>query len=102
LNKIQYCSSNSYSLKRELQQGMNNFYNTSTAFNKIVGTLRPRLKSLRPHRKSLDRKIHLSMLWRGCGDNLSSSASLSRVTPGARNTYWNLPLEKSLFPFFCS
>ncbi|MDV3183352.1 MAG: group II intron reverse transcriptase/maturase, partial [Candidatus Phytoplasma australasiaticum] len=36
LNKIQYCSSNSYSLKRELQQGMNNFYNTSTAFNKIV------------------------------------------------------------------
>ncbi|WMW50253.1 MAG: hypothetical protein RCH30_3730 [Candidatus Phytoplasma australasiaticum] len=25
LNKIQYCSSNDYSLKRELQQGMNNF-----------------------------------------------------------------------------
>ncbi|MDV3142381.1 MAG: reverse transcriptase domain-containing protein, partial [Candidatus Phytoplasma australasiaticum] len=36
LNKIQYCSSNSYSLKRELQQGMNNFYNTLTAFNKIA------------------------------------------------------------------
>ncbi|MDV3150028.1 MAG: reverse transcriptase domain-containing protein, partial [Candidatus Phytoplasma australasiaticum] len=32
----QYCSSNSYSLKRELQQGMNNFYNTLTAFNKIA------------------------------------------------------------------
>ncbi|MDO8060251.1 hypothetical protein OC726_01860 [Candidatus Phytoplasma aurantifolia] len=28
LNRIQYCSSNGYSLKRELQQGMNNFYNT--------------------------------------------------------------------------
>ncbi|MDV3166777.1 MAG: hypothetical protein Q8807_04035, partial ['Waltheria sp.' little leaf phytoplasma] len=25
-----------YSLKRELQQGMNNFYNTLTAFNKIA------------------------------------------------------------------
>ncbi|MDV3165097.1 MAG: group II intron reverse transcriptase/maturase, partial [Candidatus Phytoplasma australasiaticum] len=36
LNKIQYCSSNGYSLKRELQQGMNNFYNTLTAFNKIA------------------------------------------------------------------
>ncbi|MDO8064228.1 reverse transcriptase domain-containing protein ['Bonamia sp.' little leaf phytoplasma] len=36
LNKIQYCSSNSYSLKRELQQGMNNFYNMLTAFNKIA------------------------------------------------------------------
>ncbi|WP_422691243.1 reverse transcriptase domain-containing protein, partial [Candidatus Phytoplasma fabacearum] len=44
-NRIQYCSSNGYSLKRELQQGMNNFYNTLTAFNKIAankgaGTLR--------------------------------------------------------------
>ncbi|MDO8057493.1 hypothetical protein OC698_02195 ['Gossypium sp.' phytoplasma] len=28
MDKIQYCSSNGYSLKRELQQGMNNFYNT--------------------------------------------------------------------------
>ncbi|MDO8054111.1 hypothetical protein OC707_01420 ['Opuntia sp.' phytoplasma] len=36
LNKIQYCSSNGYSIKRELQQGMNNFYNTLTAFNKIA------------------------------------------------------------------
>ncbi|MDV3143946.1 MAG: hypothetical protein Q8839_02685 [Candidatus Phytoplasma australasiaticum] len=36
LNKIQYCSSNGYSLKRELQQGMNNFYNMLTAFNRIV------------------------------------------------------------------
>ncbi|MDV3140028.1 MAG: group II intron reverse transcriptase/maturase [Sweet potato little leaf phytoplasma] len=36
LNKIQYCSSNGYSLKRELQQGMNNFYNTLMAFNKIA------------------------------------------------------------------
>ncbi|MDV3179210.1 MAG: group II intron reverse transcriptase/maturase [Candidatus Phytoplasma australasiaticum] len=36
LNKIQYCSANSYSLKRELQQGMNNFYNTLMAFNKIA------------------------------------------------------------------
>ncbi|WEX20123.1 MAG: retron-type reverse transcriptase [Candidatus Phytoplasma citri] len=36
LNKIQYCSSNGYSIKRELQQGMNNFYNTVTAFNKIA------------------------------------------------------------------
>ncbi|MDV3183358.1 MAG: hypothetical protein Q8866_02705 [Candidatus Phytoplasma australasiaticum] len=36
LNKIQYCSSNGYSLKRELQQGMNNFYNILTAFNRIV------------------------------------------------------------------
>ncbi|MDV3141883.1 MAG: group II intron reverse transcriptase/maturase, partial [Candidatus Phytoplasma australasiaticum] len=36
LNRIQYCSSNGYSLKRELQQGMNNFRNTLTAFNKIV------------------------------------------------------------------
>ncbi|MDV3149268.1 MAG: reverse transcriptase domain-containing protein [Candidatus Phytoplasma australasiaticum] len=36
LNRIQYCSSNGYSLKRELQQGMNNFYNTLTAFNKIA------------------------------------------------------------------
>ncbi|MDO8031110.1 hypothetical protein OC719_02380 [Candidatus Phytoplasma australasiaticum] len=36
LNKIQYCSSNGYSLKRELQQGMNNFYNTLTAFNRIA------------------------------------------------------------------
>ncbi|MDV3182412.1 MAG: hypothetical protein Q8869_00870 [Candidatus Phytoplasma australasiaticum] len=35
LNKIQDCSSNSYSLKRELQQGMNNFYNALTAFNRI-------------------------------------------------------------------
>ncbi|MDV3183999.1 MAG: group II intron reverse transcriptase/maturase [Candidatus Phytoplasma australasiaticum] len=36
LDKIQYCSSNGYSLKRELQQGMNNFYNTLMAFNKIA------------------------------------------------------------------
>ncbi|MDO8055135.1 reverse transcriptase domain-containing protein ['Cleome sp.' phytoplasma] len=36
LNKIQYCSLNSYPLKRELQQGMNNFYNTLIAFNKIA------------------------------------------------------------------
>ncbi|MDV3199960.1 MAG: group II intron reverse transcriptase/maturase, partial [Candidatus Phytoplasma australasiaticum] len=36
LNKIQYCSSNGYSLKRELQQGLNNFYNTLTAFNRIA------------------------------------------------------------------
>ncbi|MDV3166184.1 MAG: reverse transcriptase domain-containing protein ['Waltheria sp.' little leaf phytoplasma] len=36
LDKIQYCSSNNYSIKRELQQGMNNFYNTLTAFNKIA------------------------------------------------------------------
>ncbi|MDO8054060.1 hypothetical protein OC707_01160 ['Opuntia sp.' phytoplasma] len=36
LSKIQYRSSNGYSLKRELQQGMNNFYNTLTAFNKIA------------------------------------------------------------------
>ncbi|MDV3145036.1 MAG: group II intron reverse transcriptase/maturase [Candidatus Phytoplasma australasiaticum] len=36
LNKIQYCSLNSYPLKRELQQGMNNFYNTLMAFNKIA------------------------------------------------------------------
>ncbi|MDO8059254.1 reverse transcriptase domain-containing protein ['Crotalaria aegyptiaca' phytoplasma] len=36
LNKIQYCSSNGYSLKRELQQGMNNFYNTLTALNRIA------------------------------------------------------------------
>ncbi|MHA0849796.1 MAG: hypothetical protein ACVC7N_3490 [Candidatus Phytoplasma australasiaticum] len=36
LNRIQYCSPNSYSLIRELQQGMNNFRNTLTAFNKIV------------------------------------------------------------------
>ncbi|MDV3174923.1 MAG: hypothetical protein Q8831_02700 ['Bonamia sp.' little leaf phytoplasma] len=36
LNRIQYCSSNSYSLKREIQQGMNNFYNTLMAFNKIA------------------------------------------------------------------
>ncbi|MDO8057579.1 group II intron reverse transcriptase/maturase, partial ['Gossypium sp.' phytoplasma] len=35
LDKIQYRSSNGYSLKRELQQGMNNFYNTLIAFNKI-------------------------------------------------------------------
>ncbi|MDO8054175.1 hypothetical protein OC707_01775 ['Opuntia sp.' phytoplasma] len=35
-NKIQYRSSNGYSLKRELQQGMNNFYNTLAAFNKIA------------------------------------------------------------------
>ncbi|MDO8054048.1 hypothetical protein OC707_01090 ['Opuntia sp.' phytoplasma] len=35
-DKIQYCSTNGYSLKRELQQGMNNFYNTLTAFNKIA------------------------------------------------------------------
>ncbi|XVJ45060.1 hypothetical protein ACGRWE_00640 [Candidatus Phytoplasma australasiaticum] len=34
LNKIQYCSSNGYSLKRELQQGMNNFCNTLTAFSR--------------------------------------------------------------------
>ncbi|MDV3153940.1 MAG: group II intron reverse transcriptase/maturase, partial [Pigeon pea little leaf phytoplasma] len=36
LNKIQYCSSKGYSLKRELQQGMNNFHNTLVAFNKIA------------------------------------------------------------------
>ncbi|MDV3153617.1 MAG: reverse transcriptase domain-containing protein [Candidatus Phytoplasma australasiaticum] len=36
LNKIQYCSLNSYPLKRELQQGMNNFFNTLMAFNKIA------------------------------------------------------------------
>ncbi|MDO8060302.1 reverse transcriptase domain-containing protein, partial [Candidatus Phytoplasma citri] len=36
LKRIQYRSSNGYSLKRELQQGMNNFYNTLTAFNKIA------------------------------------------------------------------
>ncbi|MDO8060173.1 group II intron reverse transcriptase/maturase [Candidatus Phytoplasma citri] len=36
LDKIQYRSSNGYSLKRELQQGMNNFHNTLTAFNKIA------------------------------------------------------------------
>ncbi|MDO8057468.1 reverse transcriptase domain-containing protein [Candidatus Phytoplasma gossypii] len=36
LDKIQYRSSNSHSLKRELQQGMNNFHNTLTAFNKIA------------------------------------------------------------------
>ncbi|PQP79406.1 group II intron reverse transcriptase/maturase [Candidatus Phytoplasma phoenicium] len=36
LNKIQYCSTNNYPLKRELQQGMNNFHNTLTAFNKIA------------------------------------------------------------------
>ncbi|MDO8057196.1 hypothetical protein OC698_00545 ['Gossypium sp.' phytoplasma] len=36
LDKIQYRSSNGYSLKRELQQGMNNFYNTLTSFNKIA------------------------------------------------------------------
>ncbi|WP_369051709.1 reverse transcriptase domain-containing protein, partial [Candidatus Phytoplasma citri] len=36
LDKIQYRSSNGYSLKRELQQGMNNFYNTLIAFNKIA------------------------------------------------------------------
>ncbi|UQV27424.1 hypothetical protein H7686_0001220 [Candidatus Phytoplasma asiaticum] len=35
-NKIQHRSSNGYSLKRELQQGMNNFYNTLAAFNKIA------------------------------------------------------------------
>ncbi|UQV27329.1 hypothetical protein [Candidatus Phytoplasma asiaticum] len=35
-DKIQYCSSNGYSLKRELQQEINNFYNTLTAFNKIA------------------------------------------------------------------
>ncbi|MDO8057615.1 hypothetical protein OC698_02900 ['Gossypium sp.' phytoplasma] len=35
LDRIQYCSSKGYSLKRELQQGMNNFQNTSTAFNRI-------------------------------------------------------------------
>ncbi|QLL36903.1 retron-type reverse transcriptase [Candidatus Phytoplasma australasiaticum subsp. taiwanense] len=35
-NKIQYHSANGYSLKRELQQGMNNFYNTLTAFNRIT------------------------------------------------------------------
>ncbi|WP_034172250.1 hypothetical protein [Chrysanthemum yellows phytoplasma] len=36
LNKILYCSTNNYPLKRELQQGMNNFHNTLTAFNKIA------------------------------------------------------------------
>ncbi|UQV27038.1 reverse transcriptase domain-containing protein [Candidatus Phytoplasma asiaticum] len=36
LNRIQHRSSNGYSLKRELQQGMNNFYNTLTAFNRIA------------------------------------------------------------------
>ncbi|MDO8057588.1 reverse transcriptase domain-containing protein, partial [Candidatus Phytoplasma gossypii] len=36
LNRIQHRSSNGYSLKRELQQGMNNFYKTLTAFNKIA------------------------------------------------------------------
>ncbi|MDO8030360.1 hypothetical protein OC709_02490 ['Planchonia careya' phytoplasma] len=36
LSKIQYRSTNGGSLKRELQQGMNNFYNTLTAFNKIA------------------------------------------------------------------
>ncbi|MDO8064291.1 reverse transcriptase domain-containing protein [Candidatus Phytoplasma bonamiae] len=36
MNRIQYCSSNGYSLKREIQQGMNNFYNTLTAFNTIA------------------------------------------------------------------
>ncbi|MDV3161218.1 MAG: hypothetical protein Q8793_02155, partial [Sweet potato little leaf phytoplasma] len=36
LNRIQNCSSNGYSLKRDLQQGMNNFYNTLTAFNRIA------------------------------------------------------------------
>ncbi|MDO8057382.1 hypothetical protein OC698_01575 ['Gossypium sp.' phytoplasma] len=36
MDKIQYRSSNGYSLKRELQQGMNNFYNTLTEFNKIA------------------------------------------------------------------
>ncbi|MDO8060295.1 reverse transcriptase domain-containing protein, partial [Candidatus Phytoplasma aurantifolia] len=36
LDKIQYRSLNGYSLKRELQQGMNNFYNTLIAFNKIA------------------------------------------------------------------
>ncbi|MDO8057548.1 reverse transcriptase domain-containing protein ['Gossypium sp.' phytoplasma] len=35
LDRIQYCSLKGYSLKRELQQGMNNFQNTSTAFNRI-------------------------------------------------------------------
>ncbi|MEK0311704.1 hypothetical protein OC725_00235 ['Bituminaria bituminosa' little leaf phytoplasma] len=36
LGKIQYRSTNGGSLKRELQQGMNNFYNTLMAFNKIA------------------------------------------------------------------
>ncbi|MDO8059983.1 hypothetical protein OC726_00380 [Candidatus Phytoplasma aurantifolia] len=36
LKRIQYRSSNGYSLKRELQQGMNNFYNKLTAFNRIA------------------------------------------------------------------
>lgn len=36
LNKIQYCSTNNYPLKKELQQGMNNFHNTLIAFNKIA------------------------------------------------------------------
>ncbi|MDV3143814.1 MAG: hypothetical protein Q8839_01780 [Candidatus Phytoplasma australasiaticum] len=40
LNRIQYCSPNGYSLIRELQQGMNNFRNTLTAFNKIVANKR--------------------------------------------------------------
>ncbi|WP_422691267.1 hypothetical protein [Candidatus Phytoplasma fabacearum] len=35
-NRIQYRSTNGGSLKRELQQGMNNFYNTLMAFNKIA------------------------------------------------------------------
>ncbi|UQV27151.1 hypothetical protein H7686_0002270 [Candidatus Phytoplasma asiaticum] len=35
-DKIQYCSAKGHSLKRELQQGMNNFYNMLTAFNKIA------------------------------------------------------------------
>ncbi|MDO8054242.1 hypothetical protein OC707_02155 ['Opuntia sp.' phytoplasma] len=37
-NKIQYRSANGHSLKRELQQGMNNFYNTLIAFNKLLLT----------------------------------------------------------------
>ncbi|MDO8057793.1 reverse transcriptase domain-containing protein, partial ['Opuntia sp.' phytoplasma] len=36
LDKIQYRSANGHSLKRELQQGMNNFYNMLTAFNRIA------------------------------------------------------------------
>lgn len=36
LNRIQHCSSNNYSLKKELQNGMNNLNNTLIAFNNIA------------------------------------------------------------------
>ncbi|MDO7983776.1 hypothetical protein OC706_02065 ['Bituminaria bituminosa' little leaf phytoplasma] len=52
-NRIQYCSSNGYSLKRELQQGMNNFYNTLTAFNK-----RTKVLCKDCHRKITNQQIH--------------------------------------------